>query len=217
MAVREFPGLGFDPAPGDPAASSSAAESARSAAAVFDQDAATLAGLDSSAWSGAAADGFRTQLADLPRDLRTARDAHAEAASALSDYAAELAEQQRRAAFLESQAVQLRARQRSAVDAVNAAAGRTARPEVRIWRTSKSSTGRPGRPPTRSATTWKRSSRPPETCTTLTRTPPGARRSGSAAPEAAVQATGMVVAGVVGDEGLDRRPRGSSTSKSTCP
>ena len=126
MGVREFPGLGFDPAPGDPAALTAAAEAAKSTAGLFERSVTTVSGLDSSTWSGAAGDGFRSQLASLPRDLGTARDAHSTAASALSDYAAELTGQQSRASSLEEQAVALRARQHSAVDAVNALARRTA-------------------------------------------------------------------------------------------
>ena len=126
VGVSEFPGLGFDPAPGDPGALSAAAAAAKSAAGVFGSGATTLSSADSSMWSGEAADGFHSQLARLPKDLAAARDAHATAASALSDYAGELTGQQARAASLEEQAVALRARQQAAVAAVNALAGQSA-------------------------------------------------------------------------------------------
>ena len=126
MAIREFPGLGFDPAPGDPSALSTAATSARTAAGVFGSSAETLSALNSSSWTGQAADGFRTQLRDLPRDLTAAHDAHATTATALDTYGAELAAQQRRATELESRAVELRAQQQAAVAAVNQIAGQQA-------------------------------------------------------------------------------------------
>lgn len=69
MAAREFPALGFDPAPGDAAALSSAAADVTGAGTVFSDASANVSTLNSSAWTGDAVDAFRGQLNDLPRDL----------------------------------------------------------------------------------------------------------------------------------------------------
>jgi hypothetical protein len=86
VPVREFPALGFDPAPGDAAALSSAAADVTGAGKVFSDASANVSKLNSSAWTGDAADAFRSQLDDLPRDLGLAADSHRTAARALSDY-----------------------------------------------------------------------------------------------------------------------------------
>jgi hypothetical protein len=44
-----------------------------------------VAKLNSSAWTGDAADAFRAELNDLPRDLDLAADSHRTAAKALAD------------------------------------------------------------------------------------------------------------------------------------
>ena len=126
MAVREFPALGFDPAPGDAAALSSAAADVTGAGRVFSAASANVSKLNSSAWTGDAADAFRGQLKDLPRDLDLAADSHRTAARALTDYGTGLVARQRRAADLEAQAADLRRREQSAVAEVNRLAGQTA-------------------------------------------------------------------------------------------
>jgi len=55
MATREFPALGFDPAPGDTAAVSAAASDVRGAGKVFSDASANVSKLNSSAWTGDAA------------------------------------------------------------------------------------------------------------------------------------------------------------------
>jgi hypothetical protein len=62
VAVREFPALGSDPAPGDPTVLSSAAADVRAAGTVFSDASANVSRLNSSAWTGDAADAFRGQL-----------------------------------------------------------------------------------------------------------------------------------------------------------
>ena len=126
MAVREFPALGFDPAPGDAAALSSAAADVTGAGRVFSDASATVSKLNSSAWTGDAADAFRGQLKDLPRDLDLAADSHQTAARALTDYGSGLVTRQRWAADLESRAAYLRRRESAAVAEVNRLAGQTA-------------------------------------------------------------------------------------------
>jgi hypothetical protein len=126
MTTREFPALGFDPAPGDAAALSSAASDVTGAGKVFSSASANVTRLNSSGWTGDAAEAFRGQLKDLPRDLDLAARSHQTAAQALTDYHSGLAARQRRASELESRAAELRRREQSAVAEVNRLAGQTA-------------------------------------------------------------------------------------------
>lgn len=126
MTVREFPALGFDPAPGDPGSLSSAAEGVTGAGTVFGSASANVTRLNSSGWTGDAADAFRGQLADLPRDLDLAARSHRTAARALTDYGTGLTARQRRATELETRAAALRQQESTAVAEVNRLAARTA-------------------------------------------------------------------------------------------
>jgi uncharacterized protein YukE len=126
VTVREFPALGFDPAPGDAPALGSAAADVTGAGRVFGDASASVTRLNSSGWTGDAADGFRGQLKDLPRDLDLAARSHQTAARALTDFGSGLAGRQRRAAELESRAAELRRRESAAVAEVNRLAGQTA-------------------------------------------------------------------------------------------
>ena len=126
MARREFPALGFDPAPGDVGAVSAAAGGAGAAGRTFGDASASVSRLNSSGWAGEAAEAFRGQLKDLPRDLDLAARSFQTAARALSDYGGGLQARQRRAGELEFRAEELRRRQAAAVAEVNRIAGRTA-------------------------------------------------------------------------------------------
>jgi uncharacterized protein YukE len=126
MATREFPALGFDPAPGDPGAVSSAASGVTAAGKVFSAASANVTKLNSSAWTGDAAEAFRGQLKDLPRDLDLAARSHQTAARTLTDWGSGLVARQRRAADLESRAAELRRQEQSAVASVNQLAGQSA-------------------------------------------------------------------------------------------
>lgn len=126
MAIREFPALGFDPAPGDPTALAAAARDVSGAATVLGDASANVTRLNSAGWTGEAADAFRTQLKDLPRDLDLAARSHRTAAQALSGFGEELATRQRRAAELETRAAELRRREAAAVADVNRIAAQTA-------------------------------------------------------------------------------------------
>ena len=135
MARREFPALGFDPAPGNPAAVAAAAGGVDSAGRLFADAAANVARLNSSGWTGEAAEAFRGQLADLPRDLDLAARSHQTAARALSGYGSALGPRQRRADELESRAAELRraaAGRRSARSTGSRRSGR--RRAARSWR-----------------------------------------------------------------------------------
>jgi uncharacterized protein YukE len=126
VARREFPALGFDPAPGEAAAVESAARSVDGAGRTFGDASANVSRLNSSGWTGDAADAFRGQLQDLPRDLDLAARSHQTAARALSEYGTALAARQRRADELESRAAELRAQQQAAVAEVNRIAAQRA-------------------------------------------------------------------------------------------
>jgi Papain fold toxin 1, glutamine deamidase len=126
MATREFPALGFDPAPGDAAAVASAAADVKGAGTMFSDASENVSKLNSSAWTGDAADAFRGQLKDLPRDLDLAATSHRTAAQTLTDWSSGLTGRQRRAADLEARAADLRRQEQSAVAEVNRLAGQTA-------------------------------------------------------------------------------------------
>jgi uncharacterized protein YukE len=93
---------------------------------VFGDASANVTRLNSSGWTGDAADAFRGQLKDLPRDLDLAARSHRTAAQALTEYGTGLVSRQRRAAELETRAAELRRREQAAVAEVNRLAGQTA-------------------------------------------------------------------------------------------
>ena len=126
MTRQQFPALGFDPAPGDPAAVESSAQGVDRAGRMFGAASGSVTRLHSSDWTGDAADAFRGQLADLPRDLDLAARTHQSTARALRDYGTGLATRQRRADELETRAAELRRRQQAAIAEVNQLAARTA-------------------------------------------------------------------------------------------
>lgn len=108
MPVREFPALGLDPAPGEPAAlhalGSDVARHARSLAGSSQR----IAGVRATGWVGQAADAFAADIAPLPGDLGRSADAFGTVASALGTYANELDAAQRHADTLEQRAAQAR-------------------------------------------------------------------------------------------------------------
>lgn len=126
MGRREFPALGFDPAPGEPGAVESAARSVDGAGRTFGEASATVSRLSSSGWTGEAAEAFRAQLADLPRDLDLAARSHQTAARTLADYGTGLDARQRRADELESRAAELKRQQQAAIAEVNRIAAQRA-------------------------------------------------------------------------------------------
>ena len=97
MGVRTFPALGFDPAPGSPAALLAQAREADRAARALAGAAAAAGRLDARShgaagrWQGAAADAFRDHARELPGDLGRAAAAHGTLARELSAYAEALA------------------------------------------------------------------------------------------------------------------------------
>lgn len=98
-----FPGLGFDPAPGDPDAARLCSRVHGRTAAELDALAVEVSRLGevSSAWRGAAASAFSATLSPLPGQLREAAEAFAASAARLSAWADELDDLQARARVLE--------------------------------------------------------------------------------------------------------------------
>jgi len=121
-----FPELGFDPAPGSPAALAGAAGRAAAAGRSHGAAAVLAAQLDAG-WTGSAADAFRTRRQDLPRDLELAAAAHEVLGSVLADYGAGMAVRQRRAGELERRAAELRRLRAAAVAEAAVADGAAAR------------------------------------------------------------------------------------------
>lgn len=102
-----FPALGFDPAPGSPAAvdalAAGCAGSLRELTGA--RDAVLRAGVDAGGWQGPAADGFRSATADVPGRLDRIGRSVESAGSALRLWQADLVAMQRSAQRLESEAV----------------------------------------------------------------------------------------------------------------
>jgi len=109
MAMRTFPALGFDPAPGSPSAVLAQAREADRAARAL-AGAAVAAGRLDARWRGAAAEAALDHTRELPGDLGRAAAAHGTLARELAAYADDLAVRQLRAAELEDRAAALRAR-----------------------------------------------------------------------------------------------------------
>ena len=107
MAMRTFPALGFDPAPG---LALGGAGRWRDWAARALAGAAVAAGRLDARWRGAAAEAHRDHTRELPGHLGRAAAAHGTLARELASYADDLAARQLRAADLEDRAAVLRAR-----------------------------------------------------------------------------------------------------------
>jgi hypothetical protein len=105
VTTHVFTALGFDPAPG----STDALERLARHCSGFGRELADDAGRvravrDGGLWTGSAADAFRHQLDEVPRDLDRAGDAYHLAGAALARFSAALAEHQVAARSLEQQA-----------------------------------------------------------------------------------------------------------------
>jgi len=107
-----YPGLGFDPAPGDTGRVAALAEAATAAARhAADAHAGISGAVDRSRpWVGPAADEFRRRATALPARLAAQRDSATAAADVLFGWAATLADLQRRAEQLDRTARALRTR-----------------------------------------------------------------------------------------------------------
>lgn len=116
MAVREFPALGFDPAPGRPAELDSLGHDVARHAASLAAARRQVAGIRANGWVGHAAGAFAAEIAPLPGDLDRSAGAFGTVAGALDAYARELDLAQRRATLLERRAAQARAAGQRAAD-----------------------------------------------------------------------------------------------------
>lgn len=104
-----FPGLGFDPLPGDPEVVRSLQDDARIFGQRMTDEAKRLTRFaHRDAWQGEAADAFAEHLDTLPRDLQRCGNAFSDLALALGNYQHAFTMAKARAADLECQAVKAR-------------------------------------------------------------------------------------------------------------
>ncbi|MFI9275903.1 putative T7SS-secreted protein [Kitasatospora sp. NPDC052896] len=110
-AATPWPGLGFDPAPGDPASVQALAAGLGKVAdhLVSVHDTLSTIGRNDGEWTGPAAEAFAAKLGELPGYLRRAGDSVRQARDALSAWWTELNGNHAKAADLERQAAGARA------------------------------------------------------------------------------------------------------------
>ena len=107
--MADWSGLGFNPAPGDVCFVEETARDTRVFAESLQSDARLLRSVGRSVtWVGEAADAFRGNLDDLPRELDKAADSFRETALALTHYGRSLDSAQQRARGLEQSAKRVR-------------------------------------------------------------------------------------------------------------
>jgi hypothetical protein len=116
MAVREFPALGFDPAPGRPADLDALGHDVARHGNSLATARQRVAEIHAPGWAGQAANAFTAEIAALPGDLDRSVGAFGQVAGALDAYALALDDAQRHARLLEQRAVQARAAQQHAAD-----------------------------------------------------------------------------------------------------
>ncbi|MQA87500.1 MAG: hypothetical protein GEV03_23470 [Streptosporangiales bacterium] len=106
--AREFPALGFDPAPGELGAVDRLQQRFTAVRTALAETQTTLQGVTSSAgsWQGQAADAFHGVVGELPPYLEAAATSMTSAANALAGWHADLAAMQRRADHLEAEAAE---------------------------------------------------------------------------------------------------------------
>ena len=119
MAIREFPALGFDPAPGQPAVLDALGRDVAGHATLLGAAGQQAAEIRASGWLGHAADAFAAGIAPLPGELDRSVGAFGVVAGALSAYARDLDDVQRHATVLEQRAAQARAAQQRATGTVD--------------------------------------------------------------------------------------------------
>lgn len=114
MTDYDFPALGFDPAPGNLERLRSTTETTRQYADTLGRHRDGMQRLHTDSWKGGAAEAFRSQAKDLPRDLGRAHDAHRAVADALGTYLEALTNGTQRGRDLEQQAAEALRRQQNA-------------------------------------------------------------------------------------------------------
>lgn len=108
VQTRDYPALGFDPAPGTvPTVTSLATDFSRVASSLGDAyQTLTSVGRDGSFWQGEAAQNFHAKLGELPGYLDKAHRSLGDAAKTLDEWASDLNSLQRTATDYEAQAQQ---------------------------------------------------------------------------------------------------------------
>jgi hypothetical protein len=118
-----YPGLGFDPAPGDPRAVDGVSARCRTAARALEADPAVGEAVRRcQQWSGQGADAFAARLGRLPARLQASREVLAAMAEILDGWSSTLLGNQRRADDLDRTARRLRRQITEATDDVERAA-----------------------------------------------------------------------------------------------
>lgn len=107
--MRDYPALGFDPAPGATERVGALAADLGSVATELGaaQQALTSIGHSSGIWQGDAAEAFHDKLGELPEYLEKANRSLGDAARALDQWSADLSSMQRTAARYEAEATQM--------------------------------------------------------------------------------------------------------------
>ncbi len=110
MATNSFPGLGFDPAPGDPDEVESVGQLCARAARGLEEEAARLETVQHSGWSGEASDAVRARMNRLRRDYSASGRAYGVLGSVLLDFAEAHRQAQFHARRVEAEAAEAKRR-----------------------------------------------------------------------------------------------------------
>lgn len=119
--MTSYPGLGFDPTPGEPSAVESALTQLADAGGELGQLMGTVeTDLDlSDGWEGAAADEFHDNLDDIPRALNSGAQSMEYVTNALVTWAGQLVDNKRQTELLDKLALELKQQLREAVTELN--------------------------------------------------------------------------------------------------
>lgn len=111
MSRGSFPGLGFDPTPGELSSVGATLDALQNAAQLIEEVSPRLADAvvvtDSAEWGGSAAEEFSDHGDDLPQGLNTGMAAISTAGAALAEWFGQMAKNQRHAEELEAKARKL--------------------------------------------------------------------------------------------------------------
>ncbi len=110
MTGQGWPGLGFDPAPGSPAAAAGLADQLRKTSDYLRETYEVLSKVatDSKSWTGEASKAFAGRLGELPKHLDNAHQSLMKASTVLRGWESTLSDLQKRARVLEERAVEAR-------------------------------------------------------------------------------------------------------------
>jgi uncharacterized protein YukE len=121
--LTSYPGLGFDPTPGEPSAVESALTQLADGGGKLEMLMGTIEGdLDlSDGWEGSAADEFHDNLDDIPRALNSGAQSMGYVVDALVTWAGQLVDNKRQTELLDKLALELKQQLREAVTELNQA------------------------------------------------------------------------------------------------